>query len=210
MSTNVIKNIGGRLREERERIGISQHLLAAKVGISRMSQVNYESGKRSPDANYLGAIYEAGIDVEFLITGKRKGMPDFYKLASLFIMEKIEARFGIATDVLSFSIDLIAEAAADSWLKESDVQHSESGCAFDPGQFVTALPLADLFSALSENDELLRNIFGTLNTVLLDNPMHIPAKKRMDLIVMLYKSLKGADTENFYDFVLEVAKISAD
>ena len=47
--------IGERLKEERERIGLSQTEFAAKAGASKNSQYNYEKGERSPDAAYLAA-----------------------------------------------------------------------------------------------------------------------------------------------------------
>lgn len=63
--------IGWRLRRERLRLGLDQCRLAEKLGISRMSQSNYETGKRSPDALYLMSAYAAGVDVCWVITGKR-------------------------------------------------------------------------------------------------------------------------------------------
>lgn len=202
--------IGIRLREERERIGMSQHLLAVKAGISRMSQVNYESGKRSPDANYLLAVSEAGLDVGFVITGKRSGVPDFYKLASSFVLEEIESRFGVAADVLSFTIESIAEAATAEWCDDPESQYPIPGRSYDMKQWVSRLPLDDLLAALSDNADLLRNIYGTLNTVLLDHPMQIPAKKRLLLVLMLFKSLKGATDYNIYDSAFDAAKIASE
>jgi transcriptional regulator with XRE-family HTH domain len=46
MSTNV--EIGARLKSERQRIGLTQEELAFATSISKTSQVNYESGKRTP------------------------------------------------------------------------------------------------------------------------------------------------------------------
>jgi transcriptional regulator with XRE-family HTH domain len=213
MSTIVSTKIGIRLREERERIGMSQHLLAAKAGISRMSQVNYESGKRSPDAIYLLAVFEAGIDVGFVLTGKRSGAPDFYKLASAFVLEKIELQFGMAADVVSFAIESLAEAATDEWLNDPELQNPPLGRTYDMRQSVYGLPIDDLLTALSDNAELLRDIYGTLNTVLLDHPMQIPAKKRLLLVLMLFKSLKGVNDltgDVFYNTVFDAAQIASD
>lgn len=67
--------IGERIREERERLGLSQADFAALAGAHRKSQGNYESGDRYPDAAYLAAIAEAGADVGYIVTGKRDGPP---------------------------------------------------------------------------------------------------------------------------------------
>lgn len=63
--------IGERLKEERERIGLSQTEFAAKAGASKNSQYNYEKGERSPDAAYLAAADEMGVDVLYVVTGRR-------------------------------------------------------------------------------------------------------------------------------------------
>lgn len=64
--------IGDRLKEERERLGFSQTEFAAVAGASKNSQYNYEKGDRSPDADYLAAVAERGVDILYVVTGERK------------------------------------------------------------------------------------------------------------------------------------------
>lgn len=64
-------NIGDRLREERVRLGFNQADFAAVAGVAKTSQFNYEKGERSPDAAYLAAVGEKGVDVLYVVTGKR-------------------------------------------------------------------------------------------------------------------------------------------
>ncbi|WP_162961855.1 helix-turn-helix domain-containing protein, partial [Pseudomonas aeruginosa] len=45
--------IGERLKEERQRLGMSQTELAEQCGVSKNTQLAYEKGERSPDAAYL-------------------------------------------------------------------------------------------------------------------------------------------------------------
>lgn len=66
-----IVHIYERIREERERLGFTQDAFGAIGGVSRRAQSNYESGERSPDLSYLAAIERVGVDVLFVITGKR-------------------------------------------------------------------------------------------------------------------------------------------
>ena len=61
--------IGERLKEERERLGFSQTEFAAVAGASKNSQYNYEKGDRSPDAAYLAAVAEKGVDILYVVTG---------------------------------------------------------------------------------------------------------------------------------------------
>ncbi|MBA1289160.1 helix-turn-helix domain-containing protein [Pseudomonas japonica] len=63
--------IGDRLREERERLGLNQTDFAARFGVSKNTQYNYEKGERSPDAVYLCAVQNAGVDALYILLGKR-------------------------------------------------------------------------------------------------------------------------------------------
>ena len=66
-----MSNFSERLKAERKRIGLNQADLGAVGGVSKGAQLNYESGERSPTAEYLQAIAGAGIDVGYLLTGFR-------------------------------------------------------------------------------------------------------------------------------------------
>lgn len=68
-------NIGQRLREERERLGLSQERFAAVGGVQKRAQINYEAGERAPDALYLEGVALLGVNVLYVITGKREEMP---------------------------------------------------------------------------------------------------------------------------------------
>lgn len=62
-----------RLREERERLALSQTAMAALGGVQKRAQINYESGERTPDAKYLEGIAKAGVDVLYVLTGQCAG-----------------------------------------------------------------------------------------------------------------------------------------
>ncbi len=60
-----------RLKEERNRLGLTQTAFGALAGVSKDAQLNYERGVRVPDAAYLAQIAAAGVDVLYLLTGRR-------------------------------------------------------------------------------------------------------------------------------------------
>ncbi|AZU56389.1 helix-turn-helix transcriptional regulator [Ralstonia pseudosolanacearum] len=62
--------LGERLTEERKRKGLNQTEFGALGGVSVKTQVLYEKSERAPDANYLMALAEGGIDVLYVLTGK--------------------------------------------------------------------------------------------------------------------------------------------
>lgn len=66
-----MRTFGTRLREERLKLGLSQEEFAAVGGVARGAQANYESGERTPDAKYLVAVAELGVDLLYVLKGVR-------------------------------------------------------------------------------------------------------------------------------------------
>lgn len=66
-----MNTIGSRLKEERKSLGYDQAQFGELGGVNRGSQSRYERDERSPDADYLAAIADAGADVCYIITGQR-------------------------------------------------------------------------------------------------------------------------------------------
>lgn len=60
-----------RLRKERERLGMTQEEFGDLGGVKRNAQKNYELGDRFPNAKYLSALAEHGVDVAYVLTGVR-------------------------------------------------------------------------------------------------------------------------------------------
>lgn len=73
-SPGVVKSLsfGGRLRQERARIGLTQTAMAEIGGVKRTTQHIYETDIRVPDLHYLTRVRDAGADLAFLILGERQ------------------------------------------------------------------------------------------------------------------------------------------
>ena len=71
MSSNVF--IGGRLRQERERLGLNQQELALVGGVTRKTQYSYEAGVRQPDTAYLARVAARGVDIAWVVKGEVRG-----------------------------------------------------------------------------------------------------------------------------------------
>src|SRR5690554_949322 len=79
-------SIGENLRAERERLGLTQEALADAVGVTTKTQGMYERDQRSPNAEYLAALANAGADVLYVITGQRTPVrPEMGPIEWLFI-----------------------------------------------------------------------------------------------------------------------------
>ncbi|MCL1861864.1 MAG: transcriptional regulator [Proteobacteria bacterium] len=63
-----MNSTGSRIKEERERLNLTQ----AELGVAPKTQRYYESDERSPDAEYLTAFAAAGADVLYILTGRRE------------------------------------------------------------------------------------------------------------------------------------------
>lgn len=58
---------GERLREERERLGLTQD----RLGVTPQAQRRYEKSERYPDLEYLNHFASLGGDVLYVVTGQR-------------------------------------------------------------------------------------------------------------------------------------------
>lgn len=75
--------IGPRLRQERHRLKLSQSAMGAIGGVETNAQGNYESGVRYPKADYLLRLIDAGVDINFVMTGTRSpGIGPFTSVAT--------------------------------------------------------------------------------------------------------------------------------
>ncbi|HEV2747882.1 MAG TPA: helix-turn-helix transcriptional regulator [Allosphingosinicella sp.] len=64
-------SFGARLAEERRRLGFKQSEFAQRVGSDAPKQSLYEHDHRQLRAAYLSRIAAAGVDVAYVLTGRR-------------------------------------------------------------------------------------------------------------------------------------------
>jgi transcriptional regulator with XRE-family HTH domain len=70
-----MSGIGSRLRQERERLGLSQKVFGEIGGVEANAQGKYESGGRAPKADYLSRVAGRGVDVLYVLTGTATPTP---------------------------------------------------------------------------------------------------------------------------------------
>ena len=66
-------DISIRLQEERKRLGLTQEAVAAQLGATKRSVINWEGGAALPGAEVLARYAAAGADVLYILTGQRPG-----------------------------------------------------------------------------------------------------------------------------------------
>ncbi|MNQ70407.1 hypothetical protein D3C85_850440 [compost metagenome] len=67
MSINV--TMGMRLQEERKRLGYSQEEFSLLMGVSRRTQVSYETREKNAGLIYLSKAQTKGLDIYYIISG---------------------------------------------------------------------------------------------------------------------------------------------
>lgn len=115
-----MEDFGKRLKEERERLGLSQAKFAELCGVGRTAQFNYERGERHPASIYLDAAEKLGVDTHYVFTGTRKGKDWAYARAFSRMLYTFEWLLGLEEQRL----EAIAKELADlndkvDWFNDS-------------------------------------------------------------------------------------------
>ncbi len=67
----MLRELGKRLKLERERLGLAPSELAEAMGVDKSSLYGYERGDRSTPSIHLAAFVKMGADPAFLLSGRR-------------------------------------------------------------------------------------------------------------------------------------------
>ena len=70
VSKTPTNGFGDRIKEERQRLKLTQAEFGTLGGVTRASQAHYESERRVPDLNYLASLRDK-VDVMYILSGKR-------------------------------------------------------------------------------------------------------------------------------------------
>jgi len=70
-----MNGLGPRLREERERLGMTQRVFGDIGGVEPNAQGKYESGERTPRLDYLASLAAKGVDALYVLNGVRTPAP---------------------------------------------------------------------------------------------------------------------------------------
>ncbi|MCW2478854.1 helix-turn-helix transcriptional regulator [Candidatus Symbiopectobacterium sp. NZEC135] len=63
--------IGLRIKEERERLSLTQQGMAEAIGVAKRTFIDWEKERTSPTAVQLSALSLMGMDVLYVLTGQR-------------------------------------------------------------------------------------------------------------------------------------------
>lgn len=203
-------DFGKRLKEERERIGLSQAKFAEACGVGKTAQYTYERGDREPSCSYMTAAGRLGVDVLYLLTGLARGFtddegnrPDIARLVARSAREDFDVKFFLKALGIQMS----------AW--EEIVRRNLRRGYDDGGRFLfTAAPgdTADPFATWGEEIAQASEVFAgllesafTLDSALLaevlagvDSALAAQGQATMDsakkaqAVAMLYRAFKAS------------------
>ncbi len=76
-----------RLKAERQRTGLNQKDFGQIAGVGLQTQSRYETSETQPNAEYLAALAQAGVDILYLLTGQRSEGPRLSRETSDLVTE---------------------------------------------------------------------------------------------------------------------------
>ncbi|HHA2409297.1 TPA: helix-turn-helix domain-containing protein [Stenotrophomonas maltophilia] len=69
-------SVGLRLKEERKRLGLTQEAMGVACGVTKRTQIFYETDSVGASAAYLAAAHELGADVAYVLSGTRERLSE--------------------------------------------------------------------------------------------------------------------------------------
>lgn len=118
-----ILTIGTRLLEERKRLKLSQTVMAAHAGLVKVTQINYEKDESCPNADYLSKVAELGVDVQYVITGRRGLVPSVPEAVE---NQELLAERGISVLKSAHGQEVELTSLGLMWLLNYEAEHPET------------------------------------------------------------------------------------
>lgn len=192
-----LKDFGKRLKEERERLGMSQIQFAQLCGVGRTAQFNYERDEREPSFTYMDMAEKLGVDALYVFTGTRIGRDWAYARAYSKLLYTVEMFLGLEEGVLE---QLCKDCVAlDEKLMQSQGE-PETGGVIDFGDWQLAV-IAWLGTSTKADKcvdpALLARLLDTVKQSALKLGLTLSTEKLLRASLMLYPDAKPQKGKHF-------------
>lgn len=107
-----MNDFGARLKMERKRLGMTQEAFAEACNVAKGSQLNYEIGKRLPDADYLCLAGKQGVNIHYLLFGQVFG--DHLTVEERELLRRYRAQSGHGKTALQFLMAGMVDTKTES------------------------------------------------------------------------------------------------
>jgi len=186
------------IKEERERLEISQSKFAEACGVGRTAQFNYERGEREPSYTYMEAAEKLGVDTLYVFTGTRTGKDWAYARAYSKLLYTVEMFMGLEEGRLE---QLCKEAVAlDEKLKRIE-ENSEGGEVYygDWQQSVIAWLGTTTKPDRCVDSVLLARLLDSVDQASVRLEISLSTEKRVRAALMLYRDAKPHKDTLFHE-----------
>lgn len=197
-----------RLKEERERIALTQAAFGKLCGVGKTAQYTYESGQRFPDAGYLAAAEGLGVDLTYLFSGMRADEKVDYDLAHSELCRGVFAALGFFPgDVEKFARSIVP-LLHDSWAVDESHEEWLSGKLLPAVlEILKASPFIKGQAGKPwVNVELLESVLRAIDES--DAARSLPAIKRARVAALAYR-LAGDGGKVSQDVIEQAALLAA-
>lgn len=191
---------GDRLKDERERLRLSQADLAEKAGVHRNTQARYENDRSPLPSDYVSSLMDIGLDVDYVLHGipnpetpvdcpfvREQHLDLSYMFTQKYCREHAA---GQRSGALSTSFDVRWHRAC-------------SECPKNPIKSLVVAP------GVTEIDgSLLAAILEAFDSSLGDRIAQVSPHKRAQAVVMLYRAFKSHGKFDA-DMVKSAAKLAS-
>ncbi len=126
-------SIGSRLKEERERLGLTIPELAEIAGAKKNTVIDWQKDASSPPAAKLAALGEVGVDLLYVLIGRRSigrpGMSEaeveqFNELVDLFWSSSDESRMATLNMLSALHLRDVQDGTACGVRKKKPDRHA--------------------------------------------------------------------------------------
>lgn len=115
-----MEDFGKRLKEERERLGMTQQVFGEACGVGKTTQYMYERGDRHPGSLYLDAAEKLGVDLHYVFTATRGGKDWRYARAYNRMLYTLEMFLGLEEKRLEGLVkELVEIDDGANWFNEN-------------------------------------------------------------------------------------------
>lgn len=173
--STLVSSQGARLRDERERIGLSQKDLASHLGLHRNTIVRWEQIDFSPTNGILDALRALGMDADYIALGDHIPTSDHYGLAAIRVLSELANRIGICFEALQMTIELQAE-------------YNRALSFGGQCQDLTDEALGALLDLLMDNSALLAEVFHGVADAQQALGVSLSLTKRVQSVMMLCRT----------------------
>ncbi|MDR3378655.1 MAG: hypothetical protein P4M10_08220 [Verrucomicrobiae bacterium] len=187
-------SIGERLREERERLGMSQAAFGALGGVLKLAQLNYEKGARLPSYQYFDKLREKPeIDVGYILSGEREGDLQHYRQAEARVNTLIAMELGLDPCAFVEAVEIAVhqlrtQAAGVSPPNEMYLAENLDSSLL---QVENAVCAAVNRSPNVFDHRIIEELFAYLDAALANHSPAIPPEKKAQVFAMLYRTSKA-------------------